>query len=78
LILHCPIARGVRLPSSRTLALKLGISRNTVLSAYEELTVEQLVIGQIGSGTRVACQATTARFSDPDGQAIYLVGVRRR
>lgn len=78
LILHGPIMRGVRLPSSRTLALKLGVSRNTVLFAYEELATEQLVTGQIGSGTRVACDATTARFTDPDGQAIYVVGVRRR
>jgi hypothetical protein len=36
------------------------------------------VTGQIGSGTRVACEATTARFIDPDGQAICVVGVRRR
>jgi GntR family transcriptional regulator / MocR family aminotransferase len=78
LILHGPIARGVRLPSSRTLALKLGVSRNTVLFAYEELATEQVLTGQIGSGTRVACEATTARFTDPDGQAIYLVGVLRR
>lgn len=78
LILHGPIVRGVRLPSSRTLALKLGVSRNTVLFAYEELATEQLVTGQIGSGTRVACDAATARFTDPDGQAIYVVGVRRR
>ena len=78
LILHGPIVRGVRLPSSRTLALKLGVSRNTVLFAYEELATEQLVTGQIESGTRVACDAATARFTDPDGQAIYVVGVRRR
>ena len=52
LILHGPIVRGVRLPSSRTLALKLGVSRNTVLFAYEELATEQLVTGQIGSGTQ--------------------------
>jgi GntR family transcriptional regulator/MocR family aminotransferase len=78
LIVHGPIARGVRLPSSRTLALKLGVSRNTVLFAYEELATEELVTGQIGSGTRVACEATNERFTDPDGQAIYVVGVRRR
>jgi DNA-binding transcriptional regulator YhcF (GntR family) len=44
---------GMRLPSTRSLAKRLGISRNTVLSAYELLVAEELLIGKIGSGTRV-------------------------
>jgi GntR family transcriptional regulator/MocR family aminotransferase len=31
------VARGTRLPSTRSLARTLGVSRNTVLTAYEDL-----------------------------------------
>ena len=44
---------GYRLPSTRSLAARLRISRNTVLNAYEELAAEGLVRGRVGSGTRV-------------------------
>ncbi len=43
-----------RLPSSRTLAEELGISRFTVLTAYEQLTDEGYVTGRKGSGTYVS------------------------
>src|SRR5580698_6898093 len=42
------------LPSTRALAQRLGVSRNTVLAAYEALASEGLVVGRAGSGTRVA------------------------
>jgi GntR family transcriptional regulator/MocR family aminotransferase len=45
---------GAALPSSRELARRLGVSRNTVITAYEELTAEGLVTGKAGSATRVA------------------------
>lgn len=44
---------GTALPSTRSLAERLGISRNTVLTAYEELAAEGLVSGEAGSATRV-------------------------
>jgi GntR family transcriptional regulator / MocR family aminotransferase len=44
---------GVRLPSTRTLAPLLGISRNTVLSAYDELIALGLIEARRGSGTHV-------------------------
>ncbi len=47
------LGRGARLPSTRTLALMLGISRNTVLIAYETLAAEDLIRSQHGSGARV-------------------------
>lgn len=34
------IARGTKLPSSRRLSEQLGVSRNTVVRAYEELCSE--------------------------------------
>ncbi len=45
---------GVRLPSSRTLAGDLGVSRNTVALAYEILFAEGLIESRVGDGTYVA------------------------
>ena len=53
-ILAGRLAAGARLPSSRGLALELGLSRNTVLSALDQLVSEGYVEGRTGSGTYVA------------------------
>jgi GntR family transcriptional regulator / MocR family aminotransferase len=53
-ILDGRFAAGSRLPATRTLAQRLGISRNTVLEAYELLCAEELAVTRRGSGTRVA------------------------
>jgi GntR family transcriptional regulator/MocR family aminotransferase len=45
---------GARLPSTRALARLLGISRNTVMTAYEDLVASGLVRGRRGSGMLVA------------------------
>jgi len=42
---------GGRLPPSRALAQELGLSRNTVLTAYEQLRAEGWMDALIGSGT---------------------------
>ena len=47
---------GSRLPGSRIMARMLGVSRNTVLAAYETLSIEGLITGRVGSGTRVCGQ----------------------
>ena len=44
---------GERLPSTRTLAAELGVARNTVVLAYEQLRAEGYVVGARGGGTRV-------------------------
>jgi GntR family transcriptional regulator/MocR family aminotransferase len=45
---------GTRLPSSRSLAVDLGVARNTVAAAYGQLVAEGWLAARPGSGTRVA------------------------
>jgi GntR family transcriptional regulator/MocR family aminotransferase len=47
------IANGARLPSSRLLAAILGVSRNTVVDAYEHLLEDRLIAAKPNSGVRV-------------------------
>lgn len=53
-ILSGRLPAGAKLPSSRALADELGLSRNTVMSALEQLASEGYVEGRTGSGTYVA------------------------
>src|SRR5215472_6534497 len=48
------LATGERLPSTRTLAGLLGVSRTVVTAAYAQLFAEGWVEGRHGSGTFVA------------------------
>lgn len=43
-----------RMPSSRVLAVDLGVSRRLVVDAYAQLVAEGFLVSQHGSGTRVA------------------------
>ena len=43
-----------RLPSSRTFARDLGVSRTTVLNAFDQLLAEGYLEARVGDGTRVA------------------------
>jgi DNA-binding transcriptional regulator YhcF (GntR family) len=54
--IHAGAADGARLPSSRVLARLLGVSRNTVLTAYEELAADGLIDGRQGASTLVSPQ----------------------
>jgi GntR family transcriptional regulator/MocR family aminotransferase len=66
---------GTRLPSTRALAKRLGVSRNTVLTAYEELIAEGILAGRRGSGTRVAGRPPVPRVpAIPDPCAILREG----
>jgi GntR family transcriptional regulator / MocR family aminotransferase len=49
---------GARLPSSRTLARLLGVSRNTVLTAYDELAADGFIQGRRGASMLVAARGT--------------------
>ena len=54
-----PLALGTRMPSTRLLAKQLGVSRNTVLTAYDELVSCGLMRGQRGAGMFVAITVPT-------------------
>lgn len=56
---------GSNLPSTRWLSKCWRVSRNTVLTAYEELAIEGLVFGRVGSGTRVRGRARGPGLPDP-------------
>ena len=47
------------LPSTRILSKELGLSRTTVLKAYELLLLEKLIISKTGSGNRINYENST-------------------
>ncbi|MFK7994872.1 MAG: PLP-dependent aminotransferase family protein [Granulosicoccus sp.] len=51
------LTQGQRLPSSRDLALQLGIGRNTVIAVYAQLDDENLISSAGRRGTRVTYEA---------------------
>jgi GntR family transcriptional regulator/MocR family aminotransferase len=53
-ILGGGIGPGDRLPATRTLARELGVSRTTVLEAFDRLVAEGLVESRVGAGTYVS------------------------
>ena len=53
-ILNGELSAGYRLPSTRQLAEELGVSRNVVLEAYDQLLAEGFLEGLQGAGTFVA------------------------
>ncbi|MBX7221771.1 MAG: PLP-dependent aminotransferase family protein [Blastocatellia bacterium] len=53
-ILTGKLAGNTRLPSTRTLSQELGISRNTVMTAFEQLLAEGYLQGKVGAGTYIS------------------------
>src|SRR6266496_3405214 len=58
-ILEGRLEHGERLPSTRTLARELGVSRLPVLNAYDQLLHEGYLLGRVGAGTYVAARPVT-------------------
>ncbi len=52
-VLQGEVEAGEKMPASRTLAGTLGVSRNTVTSAYEQLIAEGYLVSRPGAGTFV-------------------------
>jgi DNA-binding transcriptional MocR family regulator len=61
------LARGARLPSVRELAVKLEVSKSTVVEAYDRLAAEGAVVARRGSGFFVAgaSRPLTLTAADP-------------
>ncbi len=59
-----------RIPSSRALAQQLGISRMTVVNAYDQLFAEGYLEGKIGAGTYVASALPEELLLAPKHQAV--------
>jgi GntR family transcriptional regulator/MocR family aminotransferase len=59
------LAPGLRLPSTRALAEQLGVRRNAIVVAYEQLLSDGLVEAQHGSGTFVAAELPAPPTSAP-------------
>jgi len=55
-ILDGRLRPGERLPPTRELAGRLAVSRNTVAVAYDRLTADGFLVGQVGAGTFVSDQ----------------------
>lgn len=65
LILNGEIPDQMFLPPSRILAEHLGLSRSTVIRAYEALKFESLISGQTGSGYRIKLPETRKSAPPP-------------
>jgi GntR family transcriptional regulator/MocR family aminotransferase len=62
-ILDGRFAAEMRLPSTRVLAVELGVARNTVVLAFEQLRAEGYLSGRRGGGTRVRAQVPDSLLS---------------
>src|SRR5215470_10615480 len=65
------LAPGLRLPSTRELASRLGVARASVVSAYEQLVAEGYITGRARSGTLVS-----ADLPAPIGRHVPAIRVR--
>ena len=70
-ILSGQLAAATRLPPSRTLAAETGLSRNTVLAAFEQLQAEGYIEGRQGSGTYVAQVLPEQLLGTAGGASLY-------
>ena len=76
-ILSRRLLPGARLPATRELATRLGVSRTSVVAAYEQLTAEGWIESRVGSGAYVGVDlpapfaAPGPRQANRDGPVRY-------
>lgn len=75
-ILEGVLAPGQRVPSTRTLAAELAVSRQPVLAAYEQLLHEGYLEGRHGSGTYVG-RALPGDWPEPRAGALRPAQARK-
>jgi GntR family transcriptional regulator/MocR family aminotransferase len=68
-ILEGRLRPGTRLPSTRSLAADLDVSRNTVVIAFDQLLAEGYVEGRTGAGTYVSATLPEELLTARPGQA---------
>lgn len=64
------LSAGTRLPAERELAAELGLSRTTIVAAYDRLRIAGLVRSRQGSGTRVMTRRPGLSHAYLDDDAI--------
>lgn len=67
---HGDLGRGARLPSERSLAAALAVSRGVVVAAYDQLAADGVIERRHGSGTFVAGSADVGLPPDREGSAL--------
>jgi GntR family transcriptional regulator/MocR family aminotransferase len=76
-VLEGRLVPGSRLPASRTLALELGVSRNTVVNAFDQLISDGYLESRRGSGTFVARFRNDDLGREPEQPLTVEAGPRR-
>ncbi|MEI6000948.1 PLP-dependent aminotransferase family protein [Paraburkholderia bengalensis] len=64
-ILAGRLGPGARLPATRDLAARHGVSRGTVLGVFAQLAAEGYLTGAVGRGSFVASELPDGRFESP-------------
>lgn len=78
LVAEGKLVAGDKLPASRELAAELGVNRNTVTSAYEELAARGLVRSHVGQGTFVSAETNVAAVAFRFSQAVSAAAAQVR
>src|SRR5262245_57647477 len=76
-ILSGRLGPGSRVPSTRDLATTHGLSRGTVVAAFEQLAAEGYIEGSVGSGTYVAKTLPDERLEATPGAEAAQVRIAR-
>jgi len=75
-ILCGALASGMQLPPTRELGQLLGVSRQTVLNAYDQLSAEGFLSGTVGKGTFISAHLPPAAQDRAAGRGAETVPMR--